>query len=206
MSEFIAKLEHMQRTQDRHLFRLGKTLSSIGRSGQPGTVVVALAEGLQAKEEQRLDPAARELSHIIPSEFDHYEKAIDRLVTVIGVMANRVSGSTVTHVQHSVEAGFELIVMIDDVDFVSALTDEGRDLHAMHVVAQFLCALKGWIIVTERLIERLARERGALIRWEEIAQTLGHVSAEAIQKHYLARATRKRSPRKPRAPRPPAPE
>ena len=197
MSDFIDKLEHMQRTQDSHLQRIGKALTTVGRSVRSGIVVLTLAEALQAKEEQRLDPAARELSSILPTAFEHHDRAIDRLVTIIGVMATRVDMNTLTGVQEAVKAGFELMIMLDDVDVVAGITSCGRGLRAMRVVAQFLCALKGWIIVTERLIERAATA-------SDIASYVGHTSTEMVQKRYVDSARPKPSPRKPRAPRPPA--
>lgn len=206
MHGFIAKLEHMQRTQDRHLQRLGSALSSISRSVRSRTAMITIAEELQTKEEQRLDPAARELSHLIPPEYEHHDRAIDRLTTLIGVMTTSVSTITLAYVEESVKAGFELIIMIDDVDFAAVLTDQGRDLHAMHVLAQFLCALKGWIVVTERLIERTAKASFSPSELKRIAGHLGHVGLDAYHYPHLHRATRKRSRRRPQEPRPPAAE
>lgn len=156
MDAFIRQLERMQRTQDRHLVRIGRQITHIARSGGGSEVMALVVENLQAREERKLDPAARELVGIVPPSWVHYEKAVDLLIDLIGVMATKLNGTTLHHVETAAQAGFALLVILDDVDFADGLTNQGRDVQAMRIFAQFMCALKGWLLLTERLIERAA--------------------------------------------------
>lgn len=202
MHGFIAKLEHMQRNQDRHLVRVGKQLKSIARSGGSTEVMVRLLESLRAREEERLDPAARELASIMPAAYEHYARAVDLLVTIIGTMATNVNGTTLDHVDDAVRAGFSLIVLLDDVDFVAGLSDQGDDMHALRIVAQFLSALKGWLLMTERLIERTATRMTAA-ELQRIAESMRHIPTSEMRKVYTKRLRPQRDPSTPKEPRPP---
>lgn len=156
MDQFVRKLERMQQTQDRHLIRTGRHIRHIAKVAWPNRLMVQLADELRSREEAKLDPAARELASIMPPSFCHADRAIDCLIVLISVMATRVDEDSIGQIEEAVKAGFELVGIIDDLDFVDGLTDRGADVDALRVFAQFLCALKAWLLLTERLIERIA--------------------------------------------------
>lgn len=200
MDYFIDTLAHMQRTQDRHLERVGKKIQAIAKSAAPPHLMAKLIDELRAREEAKLDPAARELASMIPPCFQHSDRAVYLLCLLISVMATKIDHATIVQVQEGVKAGFELICMIDDVDVVDALTQHGADLSAMRVFAQFLCAMKAWLLYTERLVERTATT--------SCATPYGHIDAYITARYarYGQPLNSPKSQRKPPAPRPPANE
>lgn len=208
MNEFIARLERMQRVQDRHVQRVAGRIRSIAAYG--GTIasddtMARLVEDLQRQEELRLDPAARALARIMLRSGLEAQGVCDNLVTIVSVMSVRIDAGSVHQVEEAARSGFAVMVIADDVEFVARLTDCGKDLQALRVIAQFLTALKAWLLVVERLIERVTT-RTAMVRPSSRHSNLSRLSSHPAP-HYPARqAITGPSPRKPQEPHRPGHE